>query len=150
MDVYQEAEQLKKVPMLARLDASKLKLLAFTSQSLHFEDGDIICRRDDVADGAYVIMHGEVEVLADSADGHQEIVAVRGSNELIGEMAVLNNRPRNATLRAKGPVRALHIDSDTFISLVSENPAVALDVMRQLSVRLAESHAQVETLLTTH
>lgn len=150
MDVYQEAEQLKKVPMLARLDASKLKLLAFTSQSLSFNDGDIICRRDDVADCAYVIMQGEVDVIADTADGQADVVATRGSNELIGEMAILNNKPRNATLRAKGKVRALCIDNDTFIALVSENPAVALDVMRQLSVRLAESHAQVETLLSSH
>ena len=66
-------------------------------------------------------------------------VVTRGKNEIIGEMAVLTNMPRSATLRAKGEVRTLRVSNDAFVKLLSNSPEVALDVMRQLSLKLAES-----------
>ena len=145
LDVYQEAEQLRKVPMFSKLEASKLKLLAFTSEAVEFHDQDILFTVNDPSDSAYVIMSGEVEILVDTEDGMVPVVT-RGKNELIGEMAVLTNSPRSATLRAKGLVKTLRISDDAFLKMLSESPDVALDVMRQLSKKLAESHQQVENL----
>ena len=83
MDLLQEAELLRKVPMFSRLEPAKLKLLAFTSESLSFDDGEELFSVGDPADCAYVIMDGEVEVMADTEAG--EIVAVTLSkNELFG------------------------------------------------------------------
>jgi CRP-like cAMP-binding protein len=65
------------------------------------------------------------------------------SNELIGEMGVIRNRPRGATVRAKTPVRALRIASEVFLGLITENKQCALDVMRQLSARLDASNARL-------
>lgn len=138
MDLYQEAEELKKVPMFSKLEASKLKLMAFTSESVEFHDQDILFHVNDPSDSAYVIMSGEVEILVETDEGMVPVVT-RGKNEIIGEMAVLTNMPRSATLRAKGPVRSLRISNDAFVKLMSESPAVSLDVMRQLSLKLAES-----------
>ena len=131
--------------MFSKLEASKLKLLAFTSEAVEFHDQDILFHVNDPSDSAYVIMSGEVEILVETEDGMVPVVT-RGQNELIGEMAVLTNSPRSATLRAKGPVRTLRISDDSFLKLLSESPDVALDVMRQLSQKLAESHQQVESL----
>ena len=83
--------------------------------------------------------------MVETEDGLVPVVT-RGQNELIGEMAVLTNSPRSATLRAKGQVRTLRISDDAFLKMLSESPDVALDVMRQLSKKLAESHQQVENL----
>lgn len=124
--------------MFSRLEPSKLKLLAFTSESIEFLDQDILFYLNDPSDSAYVIMSGVVEVLVETEDGLVPVVT-RGENEMIGEMAVLTNSPRSATLRAKGPVRALRIANDAFVKMMTENPGVALDVMRQLSLKLAES-----------
>lgn len=147
MNLYDDATLLKRVPMFSKLDNAKLKLLAFTSRSVAFVDGEFICRRDDSSDCAYVIMEGQVEILAENDDGELRPVVVRGVNELVGEMAVLNNTPRSATMRAVGALRVLCIDNDDFVALISENPLVALDVMRQLSAKLSESHSYVEELL---
>jgi len=65
------------------------------------------------------------------------------SNELTGEMGVIRNRPRGATVRAKTPVRALRISSEVFLGLITENPQCALDVMRQLSARVDASNARL-------
>ena len=145
MDLRREAELLRKVPMLAKLEPSKLKLLAFTSQSLTFEDEETLFHAGDPADCAYVIMEGEVEVLAETDAG--VVVAARlGVNELFGEMAVLTNEPRSATLRARGRLVAMRITDEMFIKLLAENPEVSLDVMRQLSRKLAKAFHQYEEL----
>ena len=102
LDISQEAELLRKVPMFSKMESSKLKLLAFTSESLAFEDGEDLCHAGDAADCAYVIMSGEVEIIAKGDDGGEVLIAVRGRNELIGEMAVVTNAPRSAGVRARG------------------------------------------------
>lgn len=145
MDLAQETDLLRKIPMFAKLDVSKLKLLAFTSETLTFEDGDIVFNAGDTADCAFVIMEGAVDVLSDTESG--PIVALTlQQNQLFGELALLNNAPRNATLRAKGQIRVMRITTDMFLKLLSENSDMALDVMRQLSYKLAKSHEHVESL----
>ena len=145
MDLLQEAELLRKVPMFARLEPSRLKLLAFTSQNLSFGNGEELFRAGEPSDCAYVIMDGEVEVMADTEAG--EVVAVTLSkNELFGEMGVLSNAPRSASIRAKGDVKALRITDEAFLKLLRDNPDVALDVLRQLSDKLARSHKQFEDM----
>lgn len=145
MDLYQEAEQLRRVPMFSRLEASKLKLLAFTSEAIEFHDQDILFHVNDPSDCAYVIMSGEVEILVETEDGLMPVVT-RSKNEMIGEMAILTNSPRSATLRAKGAVQTLRISNDAFLKMMTDSPHVALDVMRQLSLKLAESTAMVSEL----
>jgi len=145
LDLLQEAELLRKVPMFARLEPSRLKLLAFTSQNLSFGNGEELFRAGEPSDCAYVIMEGEVEVMADTEAG--EVVAVTLSkNELFGEMGVLSNAPRSASIRAKGDVKALRITDEAFLKLLRDNPDVALDVLRQLSDKLARSHKQFEDM----
>ena len=67
---------------------------------------------------------------------------VLGINELFGELGVLTNSPRSATIRARGKLVALRITDEMFLKLLAENPEVALDVMRQLSDKLVRSHEQ--------
>ena len=139
LDISQEAELLRKVPMFSKMESSKLKLLAFTSDSLTFEHGESLCHAGDAADCAYVIMSGEVEIVGQSKDGAEVLIGVRGCNELIGEMAVVTNEARSAGVRARGEVVAMRIMDEALLKLLSENPEVALDVMRQMAERLAEA-----------
>ena len=67
-----------------------------------------------------------------------------GKNWLVGELAVFLNEPRTATVRANGELRVLRIDADVFLRIVSENPEVALNVMRILSDKLARMTESVE------
>ena len=135
-NLSQEAELLRKVPMFSKLEPSKLKLLAFTSESLTFEDGEALCHIGEPADCAFVIMSGEVSIMVETNEA-EEIGFVLGSNELIGEMAVISNAPRSATVRAKGEAVVMRISDEAFLKLLRENSEVALYVMRTLSHRLA-------------
>ncbi|MGK0172992.1 MAG: CRP/FNR family cyclic AMP-dependent transcriptional regulator [Gammaproteobacteria bacterium] len=145
MDLLKEAELLRKVPMFSKLEGSKLKLLAFTSQLLSFDNEETLFLAGDPADCAYVIMKGEVDVLADTVEG-EIVVTTLGRNDLCGEMAVLSKSTRTASIRASGHVDALRISDDAFIRLLTENPDVAMDVMKQLSDKIAKSFRQYEQL----
>ncbi|MEH6473328.1 MAG: Crp/Fnr family transcriptional regulator [Halopseudomonas sp.] len=146
MDINQEVEYLRSIPMLSKLDSSKLKLLAFTSRLVEYHDGEYLFRKQDPADSAYLIMKGEAEVVSEpegacaEVDDSPQVVLVRGEGELIGEMAVLSRQGRTASIRARGTLTALRIEGDMFVQLLTSNSDVALDVMRQLSDKLAQAH----------
>ncbi len=142
--VDQEVALLAKLPFFAKLPACSLKLLAFTSQALHFEPGSILFHRGDSADSVYLITEGEVAILG--CDDTDTLHIIRGKNALIGEMAVLTSAPRSATVRAQTDLRCLKISGELFLKLISENPTCALDAMRQLSCKLAEAQNKLETL----
>lgn len=133
------------MPLFSKLDAAAIKLLAFTSDSLTFDDGEILFEVGDPSDSAYVILDGEVEILIPGKDGLQAGF-VRGRNEIVGEMGILNKMPRNASVRARGTLSTLRITSDSFMNLLQQNAVVALEVARQLSTRLAQTHAKYEAL----
>lgn len=144
MSVDQEAAQLARVPMFGKLDATRLKLLAFTSRALTFAPGETLVRVGEPSDSAYLILDGTVEVLGSTAQGGEFLIGTVGPNALIGEMGVLMNGPRTLTVRAQGEVRVLKIAASMFVRLLSENPEVALDVMRQLCERLAGTTHMLE------
>jgi CRP-like cAMP-binding protein len=145
LDLAEETDLLRKIPMFAKMETSKLKLLAFASEIVSFDDGDIVFNSGDSADYAYVIMEGAVDIITETEKG--PIVTVTLSqNQLIGELGVLNNTPRIATLIANGNLRAMKITAEMFFRILRENTEVALDVIRMLSDKLTRTHAQVEEL----
>ncbi len=143
MSVDQEAAQLARVPMFGKLDAARLKLLAFTSRALTFAPGETLVYAGEPSDSAYLILDGTVEVLGSTGQG-EFVIGTVGANALIGEMGVLMNGPRTLTVRAKGEVRVLKIAAPMLLRLLSENPEVALDVMRVLCERLARTTHMLE------
>ncbi len=145
MDLAEETDLLRKIPMFAKMETSKLKLLAFASEMVSFEDGDVVMSAGDNADVAYVIMEGSVNIMTDTATG-PVVTATLTENQLIGELGLLNNTPRIATLVASGDLKAMKITDEMFFRLLRENPEVSLDVIRMLSDKLTRSHAQVEQL----
>lgn len=138
MQLLKEAETLRKVPLFAKLEPSRLKLMAFTSQYLTYEDGELVFREGDVADAVFVILEGEAEIVVETRTGNLR-VGMLGKDELFGELALINNTPRSATMCAKGHLQVLRIAGDMFLKLLAESPEVALAVMRQLSQKLARA-----------
>ena len=145
MDLAEETDLLRKIPMFAKMETSKLKLLAFSSETVSFQDGDIVFNSGDSADYAYVIMEGAVDIITETDKG--PIVSFTLSqNQLIGELGVLNNTPRIATLVANGNLLAMKITAEMFFRILRENSEVALDVIRMLSDKLTRTNDQLEAL----
>jgi len=144
MSLLQESDSLAKVPLFKELEPAKLKLLAFASEVIHYHDGQVLFHAGDAGDCAFVITSGELEIL--SSTDETTIVGVLQQNQLVGELALLNDEPRSATIRARGEVTVMKITEAMFMQLLKENSALALNVVQQLSQKLAKSHEHVLSL----
>jgi hypothetical protein len=130
---------LRKVPLFADLAPSDLKQIAAIASERFFPDDDVVVRQGDPGDELYVIVSGELRVLAKRADGRDEEIARRKVGDYVGEMALLARAPRVATLVAAGDVRALALGQKEFEGLLRERPETSLAVIRVLCSRLAEN-----------
>ena len=135
MSIQNEVELLRRVPLFANIDTSRLKLLAFTSERLAFNAGAVLFREGDRGDGAYLILGGKVDVAVNSPNG-DVVVAHIGANNIVGEMALLCEMPRTATIIAAEPLDTLRIKKDQFLQMLRDIPQMPLEIMRELAVRL--------------
>ncbi len=146
MSLSEELEVLRNIPMFANVEPKQLKLLAFTSQRLTFGAGHDLFRLGDMGDCAYIIISGEADVLVEK-EGTEVAVAKVGKNELIGEIAILCNVPRTATIRAVTELTALKIPKDLFFRLIAEFPDMGVQVMCELARRLHRTTQQLTEAL---
>lgn len=147
MNLNEETMQLCGVPLFRRIDASKLKLLAFTSERQDYEPGEVICRQGDEGDSAFVILRGRAEVLvAAGASASLTKVSELEPNSVVGEMAALCDRPRSATVRALTRVEALRIPRDSLRGLLQSNPLAMIEIIRVLSDRLVATTEELGRL----
>jgi len=142
MILKDEVELLRRVPLFAGVEPSKLKLLAFTSDRMSFEAGQTLFEQGDPGDAAYVVLNGSAEVLVNRA-GSQIKVADLEQNAIVGEIAILCDVPRTATVRAHERLETLKISKDQFLRLLAEFPDMAIEIMRVLADRLGRTTAEL-------
>ena len=147
MSLLQEYELLRRVPFFAEIEPAKLKLIAFMSQRVAYDPGKTVCRQGDPADAAYLIIEGEADILLETPTG-PITVATLGSNDTVGEMGILGDVPRNATVQAKTRLVALRIAKAPFMRMVREFPTMAVSIMRELAQRLDANNKQLSSALS--
>lgn len=135
MSLDADTEALRKIPLFRGVDDQKLRLLAFMSERTRFEEGEVLMQEGDYGDVAYIILSGEAQVLVASPSGEQ-LVAKVGKNDFVGEIAILIDVPRTATVRATSTLVALAIEKEQFFKLLTNFPDMAVEVMRALAHRL--------------
>jgi CRP-like cAMP-binding protein len=116
-------------------DADRAALLD-AGTPLHFEDDEILLVQGDIGDFVYVLTSGLVKVIVGAVSGAQTMLAIRSRGDLVGEFALLDNKPRTATARAAGPVTALKIGGTAFLALASRSPEVQAVVTRYLLAKM--------------
>jgi NTE family protein len=132
------------VPALARnplfdgLEPSDLQELAWLMRPRRFGPGETICEAGTPGDSLFVISEGLARVLVAEPDGEQGAVARLRRGDVIGEMSLLTDEPRSATVVAATETTALELGRDDFATLVSRHPHVLLNLSRILSRRLVE------------
>ena len=99
MNLNEEVELLKGVPILAKIEPAKLKLLAFTSERVNYAEGQELCHQGDPGDAMYVILGGVADVLIDTPTGQIQVAEMK-KNDFLGEIAILCDVPRTATIKA--------------------------------------------------
>lgn len=110
-----------------------------------YGDGEVICREGEVADRMYVVQAGCVEVVRDE-QGQEVRLAELGAGDIFGEMAIIDRKPRSATVRAKGAARVLTLDKRGFLRSVHEDPSLAYRILMDMSERIRRLDAEVVRL----
>lgn len=142
MSINQEVELLRNIPLFAKIEPSKLKLLAFTSERLTYQPEQVLCRQGDMGDAAYIIVDGEASVRIATGGGDIEVARL-SRGDVVGEIAILCDVPRTATVMATERVTTLKITKELFFRLVNEFPQIAIEIMRELAARLERTNAQL-------
>ena len=135
LSITERILSLRRVPLFSGLTPDDLKRLAAITGEHYFVDGDLIAGQDEPGDEMFLIISGKVKVVQKSGDG-DKMIALRGPGEYVGEMSIISQEPRMASLIAQGEVRLLCISQKQFQSILRERPDISLAVMRELINRL--------------
>jgi CRP-like cAMP-binding protein len=135
MSLTKDVEILSNIPLFAKVNPAKLKLLAFTSERLEYLSGDELFDQDDYGDAAYVILEGEADILVDTPRSAIKITTL-GKNDIIGEIAILCDVPRTATVVEHSDLDTLRVSKEGFFHLVTQFPQVGVEVMSALASKL--------------
>ena len=142
MSLNKEAELLKDLPLFSKVDLAKLKLLAFTSERLTYEENEIVFNEGDDGDAAYIILDGTAIVSIAQGSKSLELDRIKRGG-FVGDISLLCDVPRTATITAKDALTTLQIKKDTFFNLIAEFPEIAIEMMRVLASRLDNTSKQL-------
>ena len=142
MSLEQEVELIRQFPIFSKIQPAMQKLLCFSAERLTFSAGQIMFKAGDMGDAAYVIIEGSVEISVPTPSG-PIVVNKLARNDIIGEIAIFGDVPRTATATAVSKLETLRISKELFEKIIRENPDAALELIRVLAGRLANTTAQL-------
>jgi hypothetical protein len=132
-------ERLARIPLFEGLSKQQLSQVSSLMTPLDLKAGKVLARQGEVGREFLILLEGQVEVARDG-----KIIAVRGPGDFIGEIALLDNRPRTATVTARTDVVVEVLNRGEFASLLAEAPELSAQIMATMARRLAaldrESH----------
>ncbi|MFN3972563.1 MAG: cyclic nucleotide-binding domain-containing protein [Gemmobacter sp.] len=138
MALNDEVTMLRQVPLFAGVSAPRLKLLAFTSDRVTYRPGEVMCQQGEPGDAAFVILSGRADILVDGPQGQAKVAEI-AENSIVGEIAILCDVSRTATVRALTQVEALRIGKENFLKLLMDFPEMTIEVVRVLADRLSHT-----------
>ena len=128
-------EFLKRVRWFEDLDQRSLDAIANAAVEQTYQPGHEIVRQGDTGVGAFIIRSGKVEVVQERS-GKEMKIATLGPGDVFGEMALLDEFPRSATVRAVEPTTALGIQRWHFRGILESHPQIALKLLPILTRRI--------------
>src|SRR5689334_16180535 len=111
-----------------------------------YEAGEVLFREGESGDVMFVIQSGAVRITKE-VGGEAKALAVLGPGEFLGEMAILNGKPRTATATVVERARCLVIEAKTLESMVARNAEIALRLIKKLAKRLDSADTLIEILM---
>lgn len=137
-------DQLKQVELFENLDKKELSLLSKTCTERQFPAGAVMMQEGEAGAGLFILIEGKVHVTQSAGAGQPpRDIATLGAGEVLGEMALLDNLPRSATITAVEPCRCLLVPVWDFRATLRESPDIAIKLLAQLSRRLRKTEQQL-------
>jgi CRP/FNR family transcriptional regulator, cyclic AMP receptor protein len=137
---------LKSVPLFSSFSDPQLAALLASAQHRSYPRNAFVVRAGEETDALYIILSGRVKVLIPDAEGHEVILSVMGPHEFFGEMGLLDDQPRSASVETLEPCEMVRITRAGFMSCLKENIDTAMLIIRNLVRRLREADRKIESL----
>ena len=134
------SDVLANVPLFAGLDAKTIEALAGFTFRKTFEAGELIVEEGRTGNGLFIIVSGSAEVVKGLQTAQARTLATLGAGEPIGEMALLGEWPRTASVRALEKTECVGIDRWIFLDHLDREPKLALRLLQILALRLADKN----------
>src|SRR5882672_6466770 len=136
--------------LFRNLGQAELQMLRQIARERKFPAGQTIFKEGDTGDGIYMVKNGEVEISIKLADTVERVFAKLGPGELLGEMAVLEFKPRSATATAAQDSIVYFIPREELLAMVERSPILSMELLREISERLREfNHRYIQEILQT-
>ncbi len=137
---------LKSVPLFASFPDEQLRMLVTAVTRRSAPRGSIIMAAGDPNDSLYLIISGRLKVMMGDADGKEVILSIIGPGEFFGEMGLIDDSPRSASVVTIEPCELLSLAKRDFKKCLAENFEMAMAVMRGLVRRLREADRKIGSL----
>ena len=128
----EKVELIKSVPLFANCSKRELEQIAQLADEIDLSDGKELIRQGSRGREFFVLLEGDVDVTKDGRS-----INKLGSGDFFGEIALVSDTPRTATVTTTSPVRALVITDRAFRRLLEDSPEIQLKVLAELAKRLA-------------
>lgn len=138
---------LKRLPLFDSLSEENIVALTGMLESETLDNGEILFHKGDIGDALYIIDDGRLKVVTTNQLGEEVVLNEFGSGESFGEMSLVDEQPRSATAVALSDTKLLRLNRDDFLSVVTHDPAFALEIIRDVSekLRFAATYIQKAT-----
>ena len=137
------ADELRRIWLFEGLTEDQLNSLSPFTYRKNFGPGELIVEEGHTGNGLYLIVSGNVEAVKGLGTDQQQIVNNLGAGEVFGEMALLGEWPRTATVRAVDNVECLGIDRWVFLAQVERQPQVGIRMLHILAQKLRDRDARL-------
>lgn len=138
---------LKKVPLFATMREGDITAFAELVRERTYPKGSVIVFEDDPGDALYLVASGQVKVVLIGEDGREVILSVLGEGSFFGEMSLIDDQPRSATVIAMTDAAVLVLRREDFQSRLRNSPEVGIALLRELSRRLRRADEKIGSLV---
>ena len=140
MDLRKDLEALKQASLSSLFEEADLERVFNAGKQICLKKGQILFSENSYQETMYIILSGKVEIYK----RHKQI-AVRGVGDFFGEMALVESKPRSASVRALTDTEVLEIDKETFFNYFASNPKVVWAILKDVSARNREDLDAIDT-----
>jgi CRP/FNR family cyclic AMP-dependent transcriptional regulator len=137
---------LKAVPLFASFPEDQLRVLATMVMRKSAPRSNTIMAGGDPTDSLYIVLSGRLKVMMSDSDGKEVILSILGPGEFFGEMGLIDEEPRSASVVTIEPCELLQLAKRDFNKCLAENFEMAMAVMRGLVRRLREADRKIGSL----
>lgn len=137
---------LEKVPLFAGLPTSSLTTIGNCASARTFAARTVIVREGEKSDALYVVLYGRLKVCVNGTGGDEVILNIVRTGECFGEMAMMDNSPRSASVVAMESSRLLIISKNAFKDCLKSDPETAFNLIRALNQRVRMLTGEVKNL----